>query len=210
MTILANGAFAGTSPNQRDGAPKWARTVLVLYINWKYHHIIAWEMLRDTWQGLLMCMWWLEIGIYIEVIGMRNSTLVVKSLKDGIMNDGDRQILFNKLSWPAWNIVEGPADRDDEGGSELDIFHHGITGNQKGRMNAINTLYQAMRKFLSYFNRHDMETNRVKNVNALESKNDPKIGTPKNVDNSHNELLEALKGMRPYKTSSIISYCNSM
>lgn len=69
------------------------------------------------------------------------------------MTQEDCDELYAKLSWPAWNIVEGPADRDDEGGTDLDLFRHGLQGTEPARMQALQRLYDAMEDFLSLFNR---------------------------------------------------------
>ena len=51
--------------------------------------------------------------------------------------------------WPAWNIVEGPANRsDDPQDRDLDRFTAGLTAEEMGRMRAIETLYGALRVFV--------------------------------------------------------------
>lgn len=209
MTILADGAFAGIKPNERDSSPAgWVRSTLVPDIDWKYHHIIPWEMLRDTWQGLLMCQGWKELAFYVEAVGVQRS--LVNRLMSRAMTYQDREDLFARLSWPAWNIVEGPADREDEGGTELDIFHHGLIGIETLQMTEINKLHQAMSAFLQHFDRSAMMQARNSNVSAQASTYDPQRGAPENVSSSRDLLMKALRSMTSYKTSRFIPYREDM
>lgn len=209
MTILSDGAFAGTSPNERGNSPRdWARSELVPNIKWKYHHVIPWEMQRDTWQALLMCQRWKELTNYVNAIGADGS--LVKRLQNKTMTFEDRDDLFARLSWPAWNIVEGPADRDDEGGTDLDIFRHGLTSNQVKRMDHIYELHEAMNKFLEPFDRKAMMKGRSSNSGAQASKYRPQAGAPEASLNSIDPLTAALKNMTSYKNSLFIPYCEGM
>ncbi len=71
MSITKSGSFSGVKPNERDSVPfHWKRTQLVPDISWKYHHIIPWQTLRDTWQALLMCDYWKGCVLYVKVIGV--------------------------------------------------------------------------------------------------------------------------------------------
>ncbi len=132
MSITKSGSFSGVKPNERDSVPfHWKRTQLVPDISWKYHHIIPWQTLRDTWQALLMCDYWKGYVLYVKVIGVVSWGPLISRLMNAQMTQEDCDELYAKLSWPAWNIVEGPADRDDEGGTDLDLFRHGLQGQSR-------------------------------------------------------------------------------
>ncbi|TRL54246.1 hypothetical protein [Pseudomonas aeruginosa] len=200
MSITKSGSFSGVKPNERDSVPfHWKRTQLVPDISWKYHHIIPWQTLRDTWQALLMCDYWKGCVLYVKVIGVVSWGPLISRLMNAQMTQEDCDELYAKLSWPAWNIVEGPADRDDEGGTDLDLFRHGLQGTEPARMQALQRLYDAMEDFLSLFNRREFEATRLTVYN-------PRGGAPA-VDEAHREALHtALQGMLPYKDQAFIPY----
>jgi len=210
MTIMANGAFGGNYPNERDNSPAgWQRSRLAPDIDWKYHHIISWKTLRDTWQGLLMCQSWKALAFYVKALGI-DDVAMVNRLMSGALSYQDQAELFSRLSWPQWNIVEGPADRDDEGGSDVDLFTHGLIGTEPGRMAAIATLYRAMAGFLAHFSERAMEASRESNRNQLVSQYDPQAGRPAQVGPAIDLLTAALRGMFPYSAETFISYREAM
>ncbi|MEN1501319.1 hypothetical protein AAIH24_33535, partial [Pseudomonas aeruginosa] len=77
-----------------------------------------------------MCDYWKGYVLYVKVIGVVSWGPLISRLMNAQMTQEDCDELYAKLSWPAWNIVEGPADRDDEGGTDLDLFRHGLQGTE--------------------------------------------------------------------------------
>ena len=216
MTILIDGAFGGDNPNARDNSPgHWARTKLSPDIDWKFHHIIPWDMLRDTWQALLMCQWWKETEFYMRALGVNVNAfdvqlVTIERLKSKLLTHKDREEIYSKLSWPSWNIVEGPADRDDEGGTDLDIFHYGLTNNERKRMADIHALHDAMSSFLEKFRHQDLENARIQNRYQTESQYDPHTGAPEGVIHTQLKLRHALDKMKSYRNSPLIAFREEM
>ncbi len=53
--------------------------------------------------------------------------------------------VHRSVIWPAWDVVEGPAQRgDDPADHYLDRFTVGLTGEESGQMRAIETLFPAL------------------------------------------------------------------
>ncbi len=52
------------------------------------------------------------------------------------------------VSWPPWNAVEGPRNRSDDPGDQLEVFLFGGSDRECGRMRPIERLYGAMERFL--------------------------------------------------------------
>jgi hypothetical protein len=172
MTMLPSGVFGGSDPNDRDTQPSgWARTRKTPDIHWKYHHVIPWEVLRDTWQALLTYQCWDQVEAYLTLLGVPNPPGKREKLRrQQDLDQQEREEIYQRVSWPAWNIVEGPGDRDDEGGSEVDLFHEGLRPADRIRHVAIDLLWKEWQPFLTKIDHSRLEkarnANRDKNVVA--------------------------------------------
>jgi hypothetical protein len=60
----------------------------------------------------------------------------------------ERYEIERAVSWPPWNAVEGPRDRSDDPGDQLEVFRHGVTDRDGARMPAIENFARAMERFL--------------------------------------------------------------
>jgi len=59
----------------------------------------------------------------------------------------ERYEIERAVSWPPWNAVEGPRDRSDDPGDQLEIFLYGGADRDRARMRTIEQLYAAMEQF---------------------------------------------------------------
>ena len=215
MTILIDGAFGGDNPNARDNSPGHYRTKLSPDIDWKFHHIIPWDMLRDTCKALLMCQWWKETEFYMRALGVNVNAfdvqlVTIERLKSKLLTYKDREEIYSKLSWPSWNIVEGPADRDDEGGTDLDIFHYGLTNNERKRMADIHALHDAMSSFLEKFVARTWKMREFKIDIKLNHNMIHTSAAPEGVIHTQLKLRHALDKMKSYRNSPLIAFREEM
>jgi hypothetical protein len=165
MAILPSGVFGGGDPNKRDAQPSgWARTRKIPDIHWKHHHVIPWEVLRDTWQAFLTYQCWDQVKAYLTLLGVSNpSSKRDKLQRQRDLDQQEREETYQKLSWPGWNIVEGPGDRDDEGGSEVDLFREGLRPADRTRHVAIDLLWKEWLPFLKKIDRIRLQRDRDAN-----------------------------------------------
>ena len=124
-----------------------------------FHHVIPLRDLSDTWQGLRRGLrpgqrgpfFW-AIDKYMSMLGVAGNRQ--KKIEQMMKDEGFVDQLYvkedisSKLDWPAWDIVEGPANRADDPGSGFDQFLYGMTPEEKMRQSDIHLLYEAMDAFL--------------------------------------------------------------
>lgn len=210
-SILPSGVFGGLDPNKRQNVPSgWTRTKMKPDIDWKYHHVISWDALRDTWQGLLEHQAWDTLEAYMHAVNVKGASGIRGKLHRGEDLDiNEREEVYQKISWPAWNIVEGPADRADEGGNELDLFQHGMPQDHYLRHTQIDLLWKSMSAFLAKLDRPKLKEGREKNKNKHTG---PQVNAKYDagVNDASARLAIALSKMRAYQEASFIPYIPSM
>src|SRR6516164_9625002 len=157
MPIDDHGFFAGGRSSapatwRSDGRPPGN-------ISRAFHHVIPLRDLSDTWQGLRRGLrlgqrgpfFW-AIDKYMSMLGVAGNRQkkIEQMMKDEGFVDQHyvKEDISSKLDWPAWDVVEGPANRADDPGSGFDQFLYGMTPEEKMRQSDIHLLYEAMDAFL--------------------------------------------------------------
>ena len=121
------------------------------------HHMIPYSLLKDVWNVLLDRFYASQsadvaraVRRYISLMdpAMKDIDANLASIRRDKLTDADCIALRTSLSWPAWNIVEGPKNRsDDIDKVALDLFTKGITPLELKRMNAVRRMYFALKQF---------------------------------------------------------------
>jgi hypothetical protein len=119
--------------------------------------------------------------------------------------------LYTKLSWPTWNIVEGPADRDDEGGTDVDLFEHGLERSAKSRFTSIKLLWHAMSAFLDQLDRPALKARRDAMLNAgPDAPWAGPIGTSPSASSTKALKIQLHQHGKVFKKVAIIPYREAM
>lgn len=132
-------------PNTED----WAHTVARdgrNVIAMTYHHVIPYNVLRDTWTKLIDNGKWDLLKEYMNLLQMKSTYYSALIKKSELTKAEDRDEIDLLLSWPKWNLVEGPtgANRSDDPGEGFDEFDGGLTKKEKELMQKIKILYEFM------------------------------------------------------------------
>jgi hypothetical protein len=211
MSMCKNGMFGGQDPNKRASNPDgWVHVVTQPAIEFKFHHVISWDCLRDTWQALLEYGQWNALEAFIHAVGVTGASAIRGKLRrDEDLDQVTLDMLFEKISWPGWNIVQGPGNRSDEGGREIDLFYDGMEAIDKERHSTLGLLWIAMEKFLDRVDRTAMRKRREE----ARGSDRPDVVTADydaEVYDAAARLGQAFGRMAKFKTASYIPYTHSM
>lgn len=136
------------------------------------HHVIPFSTLRECWQLLytqLTTTDWPEarkatfqyltlcdrqladIDQWLERLRVDQKHRLIAGHRTAQALEVHEMTLIETVAmWPAWNIVEGPARKpESDPGNELEIFTYGLSSREEERMQAIRSLYHAIRQFLN-------------------------------------------------------------
>jgi len=194
--ILNNGQITATErpgfpwdeehTNTRNNKQIWKidRPVPLNYeIPMDWHHIIPWRVLRNGWDALATSNRWEVLTEWVNLWNIINVPTVINSMQNGNLGAPDNAIMWDKLCWAKWNLVEGPTNGnrtpgDDPGSDGLDAFEGiGMPNNVRNRSLILKSIYTQMQNW----------TMITANITALQTKN----------------LLNDFKKMREYKNSPI-------
>ncbi|MCC6426068.1 MAG: hypothetical protein IT435_04535 [Phycisphaerales bacterium] len=158
MAINADGTLSGDG---REGADApWAHTdvpgAVAGFLAW--HHMIPWNCLRDTWkklrspttgQGNALAALdpnWDVLYWYMYLLAVPDPADKIKKMKKSQLTTGDQDVIFTKLVWNGWNIVEGPAGqfRTDDPAEDYDLFRVGLSSHERQRAVETQLLFDAM------------------------------------------------------------------
>lgn len=148
MSINCRGEFRESS--ERPPAP-WKPSKVPINLSW--HHIIPNSMMRDSWQALIVnrdqgkCRVALESYMRLTRIDQPRDWL--KCIMRDQLSFEQQLELDRKLTWPNWNIVEGPYYRSDDPKDQrsLDEFTSGLTRSEWNRQKRIKDLFTALQIF---------------------------------------------------------------
>lgn len=164
MVMNSQGMFTGAKPHDRATRPATMQhgpAQTTPEITLKFHHMISWDCLRDVWQGLIEHQRWDGIEAFLNATGVPGAQTARAALQSGgTLDAATDAIALEKVSWPAWNIVQGPGNRADEGGSDVDLFVHGVPDIFKERMTLVDLLWIEMKAFLGKLDRPKMAKRR--------------------------------------------------
>jgi hypothetical protein len=141
-----------------------------------WHHVIPFALLRDVWNRLV------AQHVATELPEARVAIRQYLLLSDRTLHDIDALIgriragnidqrrashhrlepltvvdvhrLGTAVTWPAWNTVEGPANRSDDPQNDprrlyFDRFTSGLTAEEAVRMSAVESLFGYLRTFVN-------------------------------------------------------------
>jgi hypothetical protein len=125
--------------------------------NMTRHHILPYNLLRDTWNLLIAAFTATQLAeartAIRQFLGVCNHRLpnvdtLLDRMRANHLTVPECNLLAETAVWSAWNIVEGPSLRsDDPGDSGLDRFTFGVTFDEFKRMGVIENLYHALQQF---------------------------------------------------------------
>ena len=145
----------------------------ISYPDLAYHHNVSFLQLRRAWNfcvaygkktsdqkpliDLIVCL--------LNVKRGKAKKLVVDLLyTPGAVSAEDRTLLFNRLTWMGWNLVEGPpsSHRHDDPGESFDDFDTPfLDSTHSGRMSAIQTLNGAINNMTRQVQADEIITQRL-------------------------------------------------
>ncbi len=211
MTMCVNGTFGARSPHDRSARPtSWVHLVYQPTMEFKFHHVISWDSLRDTWQALLELEEWNALEAFINAVGITGASMIRGKLRrDEALTTLERDTIFERVSWPGWNIVQGPGNRTDEGGSDIDLFTEGMVDLDKERQVTLGLLWIEMNNLLSKVNKSDLKNTREA---ARDNLLPDRVTQAGNVDSrdAASRLERAFNSMSKFKTATFIPYTHSM
>ena len=127
--------------------------------NMKRHHIVPYNMLRDTWNCLVRAFTETQLPeartAIRQFLGVCNHRLpnvdtLLDRMRANQLTVPECNLLMETAVWSAWNIVEGPGTRSDDPGDDgLDRFTFGITMEEFRRMRVIDDLFESLQRFLA-------------------------------------------------------------
>lgn len=150
MSIDSRGVYTGTtkSSNQRPPAP-WASSKL--HINLSWHHVIPHATLQDCWQALArridLDKAKVALESFMRLLKIETPRQWVRAMEAGALSIEQQLVLDVKISWPAWNIVEGPSFRRDDPKNDFDEFTSGLTASELERHKKLKKLFISVRIF---------------------------------------------------------------
>lgn len=122
----------------------------------KWHHVIPRSVLRDTWNALASRLsaenssarnaahTWMRILGY----GHEDAKNQLALMTAGQLTFERYMILNSAVSFPPWDIVEGPGKRSDDPGDSFDEYTVGLTDGEWWRQKGLKTLDENLRSFL--------------------------------------------------------------
>jgi hypothetical protein len=214
MSMCANGRFGGQDPHKRAEKPDgWVHVETQPTIGFKFHHVISWDSLRDAWQALVECGQWDALESYITAVGVTGGGAIRGKLRrNESLDEATKATLYEKVSWPGWNIVQGPGNRTDEGGKEIDLFTEGMTAPDKDRHVTLGLLWLEMRNFLARVKHLDPGGLKRRRDAARDVllPNPVAVRFDRDTSDAASRLSRAFNKMAKFKSASFIPYTHSM
>ena len=211
MSMRANGTFGGNDPHARSGNPAgWTHPVTRPSMSFKFHHVISWDCLRDTWQALLQYGQWDALEAFMTAAGVTGASAIRGKLhREDDLSQVELETVFERVSWPRWNIVQGPGERSDEGGKDIDLFTEGMSSLDTERHVTLGLLWIEMESFLKKVNRVALKTTREgarDNYAPARVTNQFDGG----VADGASRLARAFHKMAKFKTADYLPWTHSM
>src|SRR5690349_16723375 len=146
MSINADGRYVAS---KRDPAPWSHLTPSPISLEW--HHIIPYARLRDCWEALSAnrqlgkCR--IALESFMRLLRVDAPRACLNAIREGTLSLVEQLEIERKLTWPSWNIIEGPKFRTDNPGDRLDFFTSGLTPTEAERQYRIRELYEIVKGF---------------------------------------------------------------
>jgi hypothetical protein len=148
-SVANNGVIEGAG--RSDPPSSWKHAKCHYELAW--HHVIPCRTLRDCWNQTVLSagrLGWDEVPAFLRLVGAGDDDSIIEKMKQrklGVPSAWESDALFQKLKWPAWNLVEGPRFRVDDPGETFERFIYGMSGNELDRQFALRRLNTAMIQF---------------------------------------------------------------
>lgn len=213
MTLNNLGMFSGRDPHDRATRPASMTHNAAQptpQIELKFHHMISWDCLRDVWQGLIEHGRWDAIEAFLDAVNVPGAQAARQALETGgTLDPATDFVALERISWPAWNIVQGPGQRLDEGGSDYDQFSNGVPSILKPRLAMVDLLWIEMKAFLGNIDRSKLKQRREA------ARNQTGVAVTRQPDNllvntAAEGVARALVKVSKYKEASYTPYIHSM
>lgn len=141
----ANGSLAGGG---RSPGPAHV-TAEPPFTHFAWHHVVPWTVMRDTWIYLQANNHWDVLESYMKLLNVESPATARAQMQANALAVADAADIHAKLSYPAFNLVEGPEDRNDNPAANVvDRFTVGMSKSERSRQDDLLRLDQAMRPFL--------------------------------------------------------------
>jgi hypothetical protein len=135
--------------NTKNNRKIWStdRPVDILYeVPMDWHHMIPWNVLRNSWSALATSKRWEVLEVWIGLIAVENAAQRLSEMKAGNLDNGEVQDdITERICWAPWNLVEGPNNTnrtDDPGGDGFDAFSGSkFSNNVRSRSQILNQIY---------------------------------------------------------------------
>ena len=181
--------------NPRHG--EWPLRTPIIDFTW--HHLIPWEKLWGTWNGLAREKNWEMLKKLMTAFNITGGATKVQHMKQKALTDAEKDEIHLNLCWRKWNVVEGPLNTHriagDDPGEGFDKFTYGLTSEEVEQMKHLKNLYDVMVAFIDTHKQYMMDT--------LRKRADGKAPTPTDTG----KLANLLGGIATeYKDSDAIMF----
>ena len=122
-------------------------------MNW--HHVIPRSLLRNAWNALAKNQATsdkaqLALHTYLRLVGFEHADAkrLLAAMGAGALSGEDQERVRVAVSFPVWDIVEGPENRsDDPKDHTFDEYSIGLTPGELNRQSKLLHLYGGLRRF---------------------------------------------------------------
>jgi hypothetical protein len=150
MSIDGRGLYTGSAKSKNERPPAlWKSSTADINLSW--HHVIPHAILQDCWQTLAhgkqldKCKVALES--FMRLLKVDSPRQWLRAMESNALSFDQQMELDTRISWPAWNIIEGPARRRDDPNDGLDEFTFGLTAPEFERQKKLKKLFLAVQGF---------------------------------------------------------------
>jgi len=151
MSVNSKGELTG-KPSDRARVP-WKSSDVTIDgkpVAMGFHHVVPFAKVFHCWNFLAF-----NVGVnkcppvmetFLRLVGAPAKEWR-KAIQEGILADDQQADLEIKLTYPGWNIIEGPKARSDDPADSFDEYTHGITIAEANRQARLRDLHQELRQY---------------------------------------------------------------
>ncbi|MFX0199054.1 MAG: hypothetical protein ACFFCW_23270 [Candidatus Hodarchaeota archaeon] len=125
-----------------DAPQDWVHTINEKNIRMAWHHIIPMQTFQLLWNKLLGIRARDVLEKYMDLLMVPNIENKIAMMQGDNLDGDSKNVLLSKISWPVFNIVEGPLHRSDDPKKNFDEFRNGLTGGELGRQEDLQWFYK--------------------------------------------------------------------
>jgi hypothetical protein len=145
----------GFVPDEVNAPLRWERTIFgrpQVTMNW--HHVIPRSLLRNAWNALARHQTTsdkaqLALHTYLRLVGFEHADAkrLLAAMGAGALAWEDQERVEVAVSYPVWDIVEGPENRSDDPDNHFDEYSVGLSPGELNRQSKLLHLYGGLRRF---------------------------------------------------------------